>query len=195
MGGHTFVGDEAEREQAQSFIDLIYETADGHISVAAMRYKDWQGLARAAERPEWLEDPRFRTSEGLDTYRDARLELTQAALRTRTTAEWIARLEAEDVPCAPVLTRREAIRHPQVEANGIVVELDHPQAGRLRQAGSYARFSGTETDYRHAAPALGGQTRAILAEAGYGADEIDRLIASGAAAEAAPAEATGEAAQ
>ncbi len=185
MGGHTFVGDEIEAETAQSFIDLIYETRDGYISVAACRRADWVKLAEACERPEWVEDPRFVTSEGLEVNKPARLELTQEVLRTRTSAEWIARLEAHDVPCAPVLSRREMIAHPQVVENGIVVETDHPQAGRLRQADPPARFSGTATEHRHGGRHLGEDTRAILAEAGYSRAEIDALIAAGAAAERA----------
>ncbi len=183
MGGHTFVGDEMEREMAQSWIDLIYETKDGYISVAVMRHKEWVGLAEAAERPEWIEDPRFQNSEGLDKHKHGRLELTQEVLRERTTAEWIERLEAAGVPCAPVLTRREAIRHPQVEANGILMESDHPVAGRLRQARHPAQFSATPSEYRFGAPALGGHTREILAEASYSAAEIEAMIESGTAAE------------
>ncbi len=183
MGGHTFVGDEAESEVAQSFIDLIYETADGYISVAAFRRVDWVKLARACERPEWIDDPRFRTSEGLELHKPARLELTQEALRTRTTAEWIERLEAHDVPCAPVLTRRETIRHPQVAANGIVIETEHPRAGRLRQARTPARFSATPAEHCRGGPGLGEHTREVLAEAGYAPAEIDGLIAAGGAAE------------
>lgn len=77
MGGHTFVGDEMEQEAAQSFIDLIYATADGFISVAVMRHTEWVGLSRAVGRPEWLEDPRFQDTEGLEEHKNARLELTQ----------------------------------------------------------------------------------------------------------------------
>ncbi len=183
MGGHTFIGDETEAEAAQSFIDLIYETADGFISVAAFRRADWVKLARACERPEWVDDPRFATSEGLELNKPARLELTQEALRERTTADWIARLDAHDVPCAPVLTRRETIRHPQVVANGIVVETEHPRAGRLRQARSPARFSATPAAHRRGGPGLGEHTREVLSEAGLSGAEIDRLVESGAAAE------------
>ena len=183
MGGHTFVGDELEREEAQSFIDLIYETADGYMSVAVMRHKEWVGLARAVGRPEWIEDPRFQDSIGLDTHKSARLEMTQEALLGRSTAEWIERLEAEDVPCAPVLTRREAIRHPQVQANGIIVESDHPEAGRLRQARTPAEFLGTPAEQRYGAPRLGANTREVLAEAGFTGGEIATLLESGAAAE------------
>lgn len=181
MGGHTFVGDEVETEIAQSFIDLIYETADGHISVAAFRRADWIKLAQACERPEWIDDPRFLTSEGLELHKPERLELTQQALRERGTAEWIARLEAHDVPCAPVLTRREMIRHPQVIANGILTETNHPRAGRLRQARNAARFSETPAEHRRGGPELGEQTREILAEIGYAPAELEALITAGAA--------------
>lgn len=183
MGGHTFVGDELEQEVAQSYIDLIYETTDGYISVAVMRGKEWVGLARAVERPEWIEDPRFQNAVGLDTHKDDRLKMTQDALRQRSTAEWIERLEAEDVPCAPVLTRREAIRHPQILANDILVENDHPEAGRLRQTRTPAQFLGTPTAYRRGAPRMGAHTREVLLEAGYSEDEITALLESGGAVE------------
>ncbi len=185
MGGHTFVGDELEQERAQSFIDLIYETADGYISVAVVRRKEWEGLSRAVGRQDWLDDPRFLETTDLERHKDARVEMTQDALRFRTTEEWIARLEAEDVPCAPVLTRREAIRHPQVVANDIVVETDHPVAGRLRQARTPATFSRTPAEHRFGAPALGGDTLAILEEAGYRQDQIALLIKEGVAKAAA----------
>lgn len=164
MGGHTFVGDEIPSETAQSFIDLIYETADGYISVAAFRRVDWEKLADACERPEWKEDHRFLTSAGLEDNKPARLELTQDALRTRTTADWIERLEAHDVPCAPVLTRAEMIHHPQVAANALIIETDHPVAGTLRQTRAPARFSGTPLAAPRPAPLLGEHTEEVFAE-------------------------------
>ncbi|MEM9736527.1 MAG: CoA transferase, partial [Pseudomonadota bacterium] len=106
MSGYTFVGDERDPMEAQSFIDLIYQTADGYISVAAFRRIDWENLADAVERPDWKTDPRFLTTPLLEENKVARLEITQEALLARTTEDWIARLDAHDVPCAPVLTRR-----------------------------------------------------------------------------------------
>ncbi|MGH1483190.1 MAG: CaiB/BaiF CoA transferase family protein [Geminicoccales bacterium] len=185
MGGHTFVGDELETERAQSFIDLIYETADGYISVAVVRRKEWEGLSRAVGRPDWLDDPRFLETSGLERHKDERVEMIQEALRGRTTEDWIERLEAEDIPCAPVLTRRQAIRHPQVVANNIVTETDHPEAGRLRQARTPAQFSATPPEHRRGAPALGGDTRSILEKAGFEPDRIEDLIEKGIAKTAA----------
>lgn len=182
MGSQTFVGDELPQQAAASFIDLIYETADGHISVAVMSDREWLGLTRALERPEWLDDERFKTPALRDRNINARLELIQEVLRERPAREWLARLEAERVPCAPVLTRNEMIEHPQVSANGIVEINEHPQAGPLRQARPAARFSETAADARRGAPALGEHGTEILAEAGLTAAEIDALVAAGTVA-------------
>ena len=184
MGGHTFVGDEIEAETAQSFIDLVYETADGYVTVAVMQDKHWSGLARALDRPDFLEDERFSTPELREINKDARTRLTQEALARFTTGEVLARLEAEDVPCAPVLRRADMRNHPQVVTNGIVVETEHDQAGLLRQTRPAADFSRTPSEIRYGAPVYGGHTREVLAEAGLSGAEIAGLEASGAARQA-----------
>ncbi len=175
MGGQTFVGKTVSQQRAASFIDLIYETSDGHMSVAVMSDREWAGLCQALARPEWLDDERFKTPELRDRNIDDRLSLTQEVLQTRTTAEWLTRLEAAGVPCAPVMTRNELLEHPQILASDVVVETDHPEAGRLRQARAAARFSETPTSIRHGAPQLGAHTDDVLAEAGMSAPEIAAL--------------------
>jgi crotonobetainyl-CoA:carnitine CoA-transferase CaiB-like acyl-CoA transferase len=175
MGSQTFADDGPLPQEPASAIDLIYETADGYLTVAALTDRQWAGLARALDRPDWLDDPRFMTPALRQQHIDARLELTQEALRARPAAEWLRRLGAAGVPCAPVLTRSEVIRHPQVEALGLVVETVHPAAGRLRQARPAARFSATPAEIRRAAPELGEHTREILEEVGYSAAEIAAL--------------------
>jgi len=105
-------------------------------------------------------------------------------LRERSAAEWLQRLEAAGVPCAPVLTRNEVIEHPQVHANALVVETDHPDAGRLRQSRPAARFSASPTEPIRPAPALGADGAAVLAEAGYTREDIAALEAAGVLARA-----------
>ena len=175
MGAQTYVGHVASARTAASFIDLIYETADGFLTVAVMSDKEWAALTRALERPEWLEDPRFKTPALRDQNINARLAMTQEVLKTRSSEAWLRRLEAEQVPCAPVLTRSQAIAHPQVLASGILVESEHPVAGTLRQARAAARFSETPTSLRRGAPRLGEHTEELLRELGLAADEIDSL--------------------
>jgi len=172
MGGQTFVGDEPERQEAAPAFDLIYETADGYMTVAALTDRQWAGLAWVAERPEWIEDERFKTPALRQKNIDARLQLTQEVLLTRPAAEWLERLTAAGVPCGPVQTRNQVIRHPQVAALGLVVETQHPAAGRLRQTRAAARFSGTLPEIRRGAPRLGEHTQEILTELGYSAAEI-----------------------
>jgi crotonobetainyl-CoA:carnitine CoA-transferase CaiB-like acyl-CoA transferase len=175
MGSQTFVEDAPVPQEKASARDLIYETADGYLTVAALTDRQWARLAQALERPGWLDDPRFKTPALRQQHIDARLELTQEALRARPAAEWLERLAAAGVPCAPVLTRSEVIRHPQIEALGLVVESVHPAAGRLRQARPAARFSATPAEIRRGAPELGEHTREILEAVGWSAAEIAAL--------------------
>ena len=175
MGGQTFVGREVSQARAASFIDLIYETKNGHMSVAVMNDREWEGLCLAVERPEWLEDERFKTPALRDRNIDARLELTQSRLITDTTEAWMKRLDAHRVPCAPVLTRSSMLKHPQIQASSIIVETEHPDAGRLRQALPAARFEKTPTSIRRHAPQLGADTEDVLAECGFAAEEIEAL--------------------
>ncbi|MBV8589766.1 MAG: CoA transferase [Acetobacteraceae bacterium] len=182
MGSQTFVGHEMPQQEAASFIDLIYETADAYISAAVQTDREWAALTRALDRPEWLHDERFKTPALRQKHINERLELTQSVLRTRPAAEWLARLTEEGVPCGPVLTRSELIRHPQVTMNGIVAEIDHPAAGRLRQARPPARFSSTPAEFRLPAPGLGEHTSEVLTGLGYSAAEIRALAEAGAIA-------------
>ncbi len=179
MGAHTFVGDELPRESAQSFIDLIYETKKGYISVAVQSNREWEGLCRAFNKPEWLQDPNFATATLRGKNIDMRLQMTQDVLLTDTADNWQTRLEAEDVPCAPVLTRTQLIRHPQTLANDAIAEIDHPVAGRLRQARPAPRFSQTPTSFRLPAPILGADSHQILGHIGLSDDEIEQMVSDG----------------
>jgi crotonobetainyl-CoA:carnitine CoA-transferase CaiB-like acyl-CoA transferase len=179
MGAHTFVDQPVSTEAAASFIDLIYETKDGHMTVAVMNDKEWTALTKALEKPQWLSDPRFATPARRDNHVNERLLLTQAELRHRTTEEWMQRFEAHGVPCAPALTRRQVIEHPQVLASGTVVELSHSTAGTLRQARPAAQFDVTPPTIRLGAPRLGEHNRDVLRELGLSSDEIESLVAAG----------------
>ena len=174
MGAQTYVGERISQRTAASFIDLIYETADGFMTVAVMTNKEWAALTGALERPQWLEDARFQTPALRDQNIDARLEMTQDVLKTRTTEEWLERLEAAGVPCAPVLTREQVIAHPQVIACGILIESEHPTAGRLRQTRAAARFEAPML-VRRGAPRLGEHSQEILRELGLAEEAIAAL--------------------
>jgi crotonobetainyl-CoA:carnitine CoA-transferase CaiB-like acyl-CoA transferase len=175
MGSQTFVGETIPQQEAASFIDLIYETATSPISAAVQTNREWIALTRALDKPEWLDDPRFRTPALRQRHINERLSMIQDVLLTRSAEAWLDTLTREGVPCAPVLTRTAMLSDPQVVASAIVVEAEHPQAGRLRQARPAARFSATPASIRLGGPALGEHTAAVLGELGYGAAEIETL--------------------
>jgi crotonobetainyl-CoA:carnitine CoA-transferase CaiB-like acyl-CoA transferase len=178
MAAHTFVG--SERPVArQTLRDLIYETADSYITAGAVSDAEWQGLARALVHPEWIADARFSSPAARGRNAEVRLEMTAEVLKTRSSSEWLKRLEAEQVPCAAVLSREDLLSDPQVAANGLIVESEHPHAGRIRQPRPAARFDRTPAELRIHAPMLGEHTEAILGEIGVGADGIAELRASG----------------
>jgi crotonobetainyl-CoA:carnitine CoA-transferase CaiB-like acyl-CoA transferase len=176
MGGYTFVDMPVVPERAASFIDLIYETENGYLTVSTMTNAEWAAFCRVAGRDEMIGDPRFATPAARDANVDERLEFIQSVLKTRTAEEWLEILPAHDVPCAPALRRFEVIDHPQVLASDILLETEHPVAGRLRQTRTPARFEATVPDAPRGAPLLGEHNLEILAELGLSGDEISALV-------------------
>jgi crotonobetainyl-CoA:carnitine CoA-transferase CaiB-like acyl-CoA transferase len=106
---------------------------------------------------------------------EARLALMAKVIEENTSQYWLDRLEAESVPCAPVLRRREVFKHPQVVANKLIEESEHPIAGPIRQTRPAARFSETPTEFRRHAPGVGEHTREVLQELGLTALELEEL--------------------
>jgi len=182
MAAWTFVGREGRDARARLAQDLVFETADGYLTAGAVADAEWEGLVRALERPEWLEDERFRTAAGRVAHADERLAQVAEVFRTRSTAAWLERLEAEDVPCAPVLRREELLEHPQIRANGLVVEAEDPRGGAIRQPRPAERFDRTPSALRSPAPGLGEHTDELLGELGLAQDAIAALRRQGAVA-------------
>ncbi len=178
MASHTFVDTNHVVTRPLNTRDLIFETTDGYITCGAISDSEWAGLCRALEHPEWLDDERFKTPAGRVKYADARLELAADVLKHRTSAEWLARLDAEQVPCAPILSREQLLTDPQIASNGLIVESTHPHAGAMRQPRPAARFGATPSALRTFAPLLGEHTDTVLSELGLSARDIEELHTS-----------------
>jgi crotonobetainyl-CoA:carnitine CoA-transferase CaiB-like acyl-CoA transferase len=176
MTGYTFVGREVAASRAQIAQDLIFQTTDGYITAGAVSDAEWLGMCTALERPEWLDDERFKTAAGRVIHATERLAMTGEVLRQRSSAHWLERLDREGVPCAPVLSLAEVIEHEQIRVNGTIEEHDHPVGGRIRQARPAARFGSTPARMRATAPLLGQHSREILEQAGFTPTEIDALV-------------------
>ncbi len=179
MTGFTFVGEGAHGERISLSQDLIFETRDGYVTAGAVSDAEWLGMTRALNQPQWLDDPRFKTASDRMANVEDRLQAMAEVFATNTTDYWLERLEAESVPCAPVLRRREVIDHPQIEQNELIVETEHPVAGTIRHTRAAARFSETPTRLRRQAPSLGEHTDEVLRDLGLGDAELGRLREEG----------------
>jgi crotonobetainyl-CoA:carnitine CoA-transferase CaiB-like acyl-CoA transferase len=156
-----------------------FQTSDGWIVIFCAKEKFWHALVDALELPALARDARFRTFADRLTHKAELLAVLEPRLRTRPTAAWLDRLRGR-VPCAPVNTVRQALADEQVRARDMILEVAHPEFGRLLEVASPIKTPGAIT--RPApAPALGAHTDEILRDLlGYDAPRIQVLRASGA---------------
>ena len=157
-----------------------FATADGHVNIAAIDGRIWLELTRVLDLPELLEDPRFANVDLRMDHRDDVNALVAARLRTRTTAAWIADLEAAGVPAGPVNDVGEVFADAQVQHLEMVQPVEHPEMGELRLIGNAATLAGLPRKLRTAAPAAGEHNQEILAELGLSPTDIERLRGEGA---------------
>jgi crotonobetainyl-CoA:carnitine CoA-transferase CaiB-like acyl-CoA transferase len=139
-----------------------FATRDGHLIIAVFAEKFWAGFCRAVERPAWETDARFRTNRDRVANRQALIPLVEQVVAERTTAEWLARLQAADVPAAPIQSVDRVLTDPQVRHRRMVVEVDHPEHGTLPTLGTPIKVDGALELAVTAAPRLGQHTDEVL---------------------------------
>ena len=156
-----------------------FKTTDGWITLGAANQANWLKLLDLITAPELGEDPRFTNNHGRITHRIELAKALAPIIRTRTSADWLSRLEAAGVPAGPVLDVAEMHRDPQTLARGMVTKAPHTKLGPVKTLGAPVKFSATPGGVTRGAPLLGEHTREVLTEYGYGDDEIDALICDG----------------
>jgi len=157
-----------------------FRAADRHFVFGAANQKLWTALCGVLERADLLEDPRFATNTERLRNRDALVAELEPTLATRTADAWIEALLAAGVPAAPILGYDEALVSEQAQARNMVMEMEHPVEGTIRQLGFPVKLHGTPQQLRRAPPLLGQHTEEIMREAGCDAAAIERLRAAGA---------------
>lgn len=151
-----------------------FATRDGWVLVMCMKDKFWQRLTELLGRTDLARDARYASFSERLQHRDALLAELEPIFRTRPTAEWIALLRGQ-VPCAPVNTVGQALVDEQVQHRNMVVSVEHPRYGHLREVGCPIKIDDLEPRYAPAA-ALGADTEAILSEwLGLSSLEIEAL--------------------
>jgi crotonobetainyl-CoA:carnitine CoA-transferase CaiB-like acyl-CoA transferase len=155
-----------------------FRTADGYINVGAANQANWEKLAHVLKRDDLLSDPRFENNPARTVHvAELTAELEKAFL-TRAAGDWLTRLEAAGVPAGPIYDMAQVYADPQVQARSMMVEIDHPTAGRVKNIGIPVKMSETPGAIRRPAPTLGEHTGEILGELGIGPEEIEKLLAS-----------------
>jgi crotonobetainyl-CoA:carnitine CoA-transferase CaiB-like acyl-CoA transferase len=177
MMQYTVVGGEEKTADGNDRPDLVFETRDGYLTCGTISDSEWQGFCRATGDPELANDPRFATPTARSVNATARINKMQDYIGRYTTAEWLERLDAADVPCAPVLRRSEIIHNEQVLARGLITEFDQPNVGLVRQPKPAARFEVSKTAIKGPAPRIGEHTREVLRELAYSDGDVERMIA------------------
>ncbi len=161
-----------------------FKASDGWLNIGGANQGNWERIAVALGRPEWRDDPRFASNSARMENIGELTAAMNAILATRSKGEWMAVLDAAGVPAGPVHSIGEALSHPQTVARGMVVDLEHPQAGPTRALGCPIHFSRTPTRIDRPAPMLGEHSRELLQEYGYSDAEIDGFVAAGVVEEA-----------
>jgi crotonobetainyl-CoA:carnitine CoA-transferase CaiB-like acyl-CoA transferase len=156
-----------------------FETADRSIALAVGSERQWVRLCEVLELGPLATDPRFATNgDRVDHRADLRTILAER-LRSRSAASWLEALEAASIPCGAINDVVAAFGSPEAQALGMTVEQQHPAWGAIRQVGVPFQLERTPAAIRRPPPTLGEHSDTILAELGYGAEEVASLRANG----------------
>jgi crotonobetainyl-CoA:carnitine CoA-transferase CaiB-like acyl-CoA transferase len=157
-----------------------FPTADGWINLGGANQSNWERIVKAIGMPELAADPRFTTNTDRMRNLSALTPLLGDALKKKPSAHWVAEFEAAGVPVGPVNRIGDMLADPQVKARDMVVETEHPKAGRVKGIGHPIKFTDTPGEMKRPAPLLGQHTREVLGGLGYSDAEIDALARDGA---------------
>jgi crotonobetainyl-CoA:carnitine CoA-transferase CaiB-like acyl-CoA transferase len=184
LGGYTFEPQHGEPGYHRILAPdrRPYQTKDGYVCALIYNDKQWKAFLDIIGRPEIFRQPEFATQEARSRNYGRAYAMVAEEMKQRTTAEWLEALGRGDIPVQRMNSLDDIVADPHLAAIGYLDTVEHPSEGRIRSMAVPSEWSESKPEYRRHAPRLGEHTREVLREAGYGADQIERLIASGAAA-------------
>jgi crotonobetainyl-CoA:carnitine CoA-transferase CaiB-like acyl-CoA transferase len=184
-GLYLTLGEVAEPRGSRHRLAAPYEalrTGDGYVVVGVNNQSLWQRFCEAIDQPALREDPRFADPISRVMNREQLKAAIETRLAENTTAHWLEKMLARGIPCGPINTIDKALADPQVQARGILVRL-----GDREFIGSPLKMSRTPPGLRRGPAEIGEHSREVLLQAGFTAEEVDALIASGAVVQGRPA--------
>ena len=157
-----------------------FETLDKYVIIAVGNDQLFAKLCKVLGIPEIAEDARFKTNPLRVKNRKECISVLAPILKTKKRDEWIKLLNAESIPCTPINTMDEVFTDPQVLHRNMLVEVDHPTAGKIKMVGVPVKYSEAEAVIRRPPPVLGEHTREVLNEIlGYEDQRIEDLRSAG----------------
>jgi len=165
------------REEAINPVNNFFKTKDDFWLCLVPRQgsKDWPDVCEALGHPEWLEDPRFGSSKSRREHGADLVGMMDAAFAEHTLEDWHARLDNAHLVWAPVQTPKQVVEDPQAHAAGAFTEMPTQSGGTMKTLASPVRFHGADDGPKGPSPLAGQHTDEVLLEAGYSADEIEKL--------------------
>jgi len=156
-----------------------FRVKDGYIAITADSAHFWQRFCQIMDLETLLDDPRFKTNADRVANKQLLQEIIETVTATQVGSYWLEKLDNAEIPCGPVNSYAEVFNDPHVRARQMLMEVEHPVAGKVQMTGLNVKLSHTPGALRRPAPTLGQHTHQVLRTLGYQDEAIDQLKIAG----------------